>query len=366
MSSAPRASDVVTVSELARAAGVAEDRVRRLVEGGQLPALPGGFLAWHDAVAAGRRLRAAAGSTSSAGTPADGTGSVLGPAPAPHEMFAPPVLTERKTAVPAALSVAMHATALLAIFLVSVTGFASSPTTEVVTLKPEPVRLVYLTLPGPGGGGGGGGLRQKAPPPKAQRQGQSRLSSPLPVRQPPRPVVPVERPEPPKQLPGEVLPPIVAPVATAPADPQDRAGVLEESPSVADSRGPGSGGGVGTGSGTGIGEGEGTGIGEGWGGGTGGGPYRPGSGIEPPRLLREVKPQYTEEARQRGIQGQVVLEIVVRSNGAVGDVRVLRGLGYGLDRRAIEAVQQWRFSPAKRKGTPVDVMVEVDVEFKLR
>jgi TonB family protein len=62
----------------------------------------------------------------------------------------------------------------------------------------------------------------------------------------------------------------------------------------------------------------------------------------------------------------VVLEIVVRSDGRVGAVRILQGLGAGLDQRAVEAVRQWRFSPARRQGTPVDVMVEVAVEFRLR
>jgi protein TonB len=61
-----------------------------------------------------------------------------------------------------------------------------------------------------------------------------------------------------------------------------------------------------------------------------------------------------------------VLEIVVRSNGTVGDIKVLQGLGGGLDQRAIDAVRQWQFSPARRFGTPVDVVVEVAVEFKLR
>ena len=57
---------------------------------------------------------------------------------------------------------------------------------------------------------------------------------------------------------------------------------------------------------------------------------------------------------------------MVRSDGSVGEVRLLRGLGAGLDQRAIDAVRQWRFSPARRFGTPVDVLVEVAVEFKLR
>src|SRR5439155_11085679 len=108
------------------------------------------------------------------------------------------------------------------------------------------------------------------------------------------------------------------------------------------------------------------GIGPGSGGGIGGGPYRPGSGITPPRLLREVKADYTEDARRRGLAGEVVLEIVVRRDGSVGDVKLLQGLGSGLNDRAVQAVRQWRFSPAERLGTPVDVIVEVSVEFKLR
>jgi len=115
-----------------------------------------------------------------------------------------------------------------------------------------------------------------------------------------------------------------------------------------------------------MGAGTGPGIGEGSGGGTGGGPYRPGSGIEAPELLREVKPDYTEEARRRSLTGDVILEIVVRADGRVGPVKVVRGLGAGLDERAADAVRQWRFSPARRHGTPVDVVVEVAVEFRLR
>ena len=64
--------------------------------------------------------------------------------------------------------------------------------------------------------------------------------------------------------------------------------------------------------------------------------------------------------------GEVVMEIVVRRDGLVGDVKVLQGLGGGLNDRAVQAVRQWRFSPAERQGAPVDVIVEVSVEFKLR
>jgi TonB family protein len=155
----------------------------------------------------------------------------------------------------------------------------------------------------------------------------------------------------------------VAPVAS---DTSDRPGVLTESTAQSPSLGSGEGGGSGTGTGTGVGEGSGSGVGPGSGGGTGGGPYRPGAGITPPEVLREVRPEYTEEARRRNLEGEVLLEVIVRSDGGVGSVRILRGLGAGLDQRAIDAVRQWRFSPARRHGTPVDVLVEVAVEFRLR
>ena len=79
-----------------------------------------------------------------------------------------------------------------------------------------------------------------------------------------------------------------------------------------------------------------------------------------------MKADYTEDARRRSIEGEVVLEIVVRRDGSVGDVRLINGLPSGLNDRAIAAVKQWRFSPAHRLGQPVDVIVEVAVEFKLR
>jgi len=155
-------------------------------------------------------------------------------------------------------------------------------------------------------------------------------------------------------------------VAPAPADPVNKAGDPARPPSASTSPGSGTGGGVGTGAGTGLGDGRGGGIGPGEGGGTGGGPFKPGSGIEPPTLLREVKPLYTDEARRQSIVGNVVLEIVVRRDGTVGSLRVIRSLGAGLDERAVEAVRQWRFGPARRQGAPVDVIVEVSVEFRLR
>ena len=58
--------------------------------------------------------------------------------------------------------------------------------------------------------------------------------------------------------------------------------------------------------------------------------------------------------------------LIFDRDGGVGDVKILRGLAAGLNERAVQAVRQWRFAPARRQGTPVDVVVEVAVEFKLR
>ena len=304
-------------------------------------------------------------------------GLTTGPGPE-HQLFSPLRKSDRRGGMPLTASGLLHAA--FGLVLLTSLGMTSQAT---VAPRPEPQpRLVFLVKPGPGGGGGGGGLRQPAPAKPALLKGTSALKSPVPVErvvrrpipEPPKPPRPVSQalpvvqavePPPPVAKPDPV-PPVVAPVVSAPADPKDQPGVLVPPAPAPASQGPGTGGGSGSGSGTGLGQGSGSGIGEGTGGGTGGGPYRPGSGITAPAILREVKPDYTEDARRRGLSGDVVLEIVVKSDGSVGTVRVVQGLGAGLDQRAIDAVRQWRFSPARRLGTPVDVLVEVAVEFRLR
>ena len=133
------------------------------------------------------------------------------------------------------------------------------------------------------------------------------------------------------------------------------------------STGPGSGGGVGEGVGTGIGPGRGPGIGPGSGGGTGGGVYRPGGAVTAPRVIKEVKPTYTNEALSQKIQGTVVLELVVRADGQPSEIRVIRPLDPGgLDEQAIIAASQWRFQPGRLAGRPVDVLVTVMLDFWIR
>jgi TonB family protein len=132
------------------------------------------------------------------------------------------------------------------------------------------------------------------------------------------------------------------------------------------SAGPGQGGGIGTGQGRGVGEGKGPGAGPGEGGGAGGGVFRVGGGVSPPSVVSRVEPQYSEEARKARYQGTVVLEAIVRKDGTVDILRVVRSLGFGLDENAIQALKQWRFRPGMKGGIAVDVALNIEVNFNLR
>ena len=355
---AARLADVYSPSELARAAGVPARHIRDLIARGDIDAVDGVFIGRREAVRVGRLLAAGASDITQDGPYASAT----------PLLFFSQAYSQRSTGLPILASTSVHAAIMASVVFLSTVGLTSSQAEPPSERVIEPIRLVYLNLPGPGGGGGGGGLRQPAPAPRAERNGKSPIASPLPARTMPQPMASVPEPVDPEPdvLEHEPLPPIVAPIVTAPSDLRDRIGVLEKTRAANDSRGPDSDDGVGSGAGTGLGSGDGPGVGMGTGGGTGGGPYRPGSGIQPPRLLSEVKPDYTEAARQGNFEGNVLLEIIVRRNGSVGDVRILRSLDAGLDERAVWAVRQWQFAPARRLGEPVEVVVQVSVDFKLR
>jgi protein TonB len=338
--------EVFTIDEIARAAAVSTDAVRSLIRRGELNFIAGTrYLSVPNPPRTARRLREAALALHAQPT---------------KNLFARTDGVPSRTRKPAYASLAAHAALVLIVVWFSMGHTETAPLDTTVH---EESHLVFLMSPGPGGGGGGGGLRQPKPAPKILRKSERpRPQLSVPPVKAPEPVV-VAKQEAPEPEPQKE---IIAPVQTVAANNEDRVGQIEHAAEAPQSNGPGSNGGVGTGQGTGNGEGLGSGIGDGEGGGTGGGPYRPGSGIEPPRLLHEVKAQYTEDARRRGITGDVLLEVVVRRDGTVGDARVLQGLGYGLEERAISAVRQWRFAPAQRKGAPVDVIVQVAVEFTLR
>ena len=111
--------------------------------------------------------------------------------------------------------------------------------------------------------------------------------------------------------------------------------------------------------------GRGPGVGAGSGGGTGGGVFKVGGGISAPQAVSTPDPEYTEEARLAKTQGKCILWMIVDDTGKPRNIRVVRGLGFGLDAKAIEAVQQWRFQPALKDGKPVNVQISVEVGFHL-
>jgi TonB family protein len=123
--------------------------------------------------------------------------------------------------------------------------------------------------------------------------------------------------------------------------------------------------GSGAGIGTGVGSGSGAGFGPGSGGGVGGGVSHIGGGVSAPQVVSKVEPEYSEEARKAKLQGTVVLYVVVDEQGLPRDLKVVRPLGLGLDQKAIEAAQKWRFKPGLKDGHPVAVSAQIEVNFRL-
>ncbi len=256
------------------------------------------------------------------------------------------------------LSVGVHA----GIVILALIPWATSSKTPIATatnvmlVQPESLVLNLPKLDTSSGGGGGGGKHQLTPP------SLGKLPRPADKQ-----FVPPD-PEPPKNPDPTLIvePTVVAPqLAQLPSlnllnigDPQGIPGPP--------SSGSGSGGGIGNGTGRGVGSGSGPGVGPGEGGGYGGGIFRVGGGVSAPSIIHKVDPQYSEEARKARYQGTVVLEAIVQKDGSVQIVRVVRSLGFGLDEKAIEALRQWKFSPAKQNGVPVPVALNIEVNFNLR
>jgi len=122
---------------------------------------------------------------------------------------------------------------------------------------------------------------------------------------------------------------------------------------------------MGNGNGSGLGSGNGNGMGPGSGGNTGGGVRQVGGGVSAPSLVYKVEAEFSEEARKAKMSGVVTVGFVVDEKGNVIRARVIRGLGMGLDEKALEAVRQYRFKPAMENGKPVKVEVNVEVNFQI-
>jgi TonB family protein len=87
--------------------------------------------------------------------------------------------------------------------------------------------------------------------------------------------------------------------------------------------------------------------------------------VQPVEILAKPKPQYTDEARKLGLEGEVLVQVVFPATGPVQVVRVIKGLGHGLDEAAIHAAEQIRFKPAQQDGKPVDYPATVHIVFQI-
>jgi TonB family protein len=94
-------------------------------------------------------------------------------------------------------------------------------------------------------------------------------------------------------------------------------------------------------------------------------PRKVGGAVSAPTLAYQVSPQYTDQAKKAKLNGIVLLSLVVDAQGLPQNVRVVRGVGMGLDEKAIEAVKQYKFKPAMENGEPVPVQLNMEVNFKI-
>jgi len=231
-----------------------------------------------------------------------------------------------------AVSIAVHA--------ITIAGLAyllhsSTRTREpvVVTLARSP-QMIWIPDPRPAARGGGG--RPRAARPAA----------------PEKPTVAALQP-----IPAIVEPPTL--VAESVSQP-----LAEAVPVIADAA-------VDAGApraGAGEGERPGGGFGPDSGPGSGGEVYGIGNGVSAPIPLRRPPPAYTADAMRARLQGVVVLNCVVRPDGRCSDIRVTQSLDsvFGLDDQAIASAREWRFRPGERLGSPVPVLVRLEIAFNIR
>lgn len=259
-----------------------------------------------------------------------------------------------------ALSLAVHVAVIVLILVPLLPTIMSPPTTKAGPLvTPIADVSVYIAKLPPGkkpvGGGGGGGAHETLPASRGKlpKFSPQQLAPPS-VRPPLHPQLAVT----PTVLGPDTL---KLPSPNAPNYGDPLAKILNNS------NGPGGGSGIGTGAGTGVGSGSGGGVGPGNQWGTGGGFPRAGeNGYGEPECLYCPNPQYSDEAVKAKYQGVVELLIVVTPDGRASQIRVVKGLGLGLDEKAIEAVRNYRFKPALGPdGRAAAVQVILEVTFRL-
>jgi periplasmic protein TonB len=227
-------------------------------------------------------------------------------------------------------------------------------TSCVIRSTPELARQVpkwsELPLIFSGHNGGGGGNHDPLP----ASHGNIPRASLDPQISPPTVIVPKEMPRLPVDETVMVAPDIKLPQGGQIGDPTSQFSKIL-------SNGPGGRGGIGPGSGNGIGPSTGPGVGNG----------PPGifpagkMGVTVPQVIFNPEPSFSDEARKAKAQGIVLLLLVVGKDGRPYDIRVRQSLGMGLDEKAMEAVNRWRFRPATLNGQPVATQIAVQVDFHL-
>jgi periplasmic protein TonB len=249
------------------------------------------------------------------------------------------------------VSILVHAVAIALVVLLPLLlpGLISPPVTKAYSpeLATDLTISPYKLAPAAKKAGGGGGAADKVPAAKGQmpKFAWTQISRPM--------VHPLEHPE------IAVTPTVVGnPDIHLPNNKMDNWGD-PLGHSMNDSMGNGHGGGVGNGNGNGVGPGE------GWN--TGGGVPNAGTGgYGTPACLYCPRADYSDEAMKVKVQGVVELIAVITPDGRVTDVHVAKGLGLGLDEKAIEAVRTWRLKPALGPdGKPASVRQIIEVTFQL-
>jgi periplasmic protein TonB len=248
-----------------------------------------------------------------------------------------------------ALSLVLHVVVIVLLVLPFLPGFMS-PSTQA---NNQPVQMIdlspYLAKLSMGNkkAGGGGGRANNAPATRGQLPK-------LTLNQ----IAPPE-PKPPQQAKlvaqaSLMVPNIRMPSPNLPNTGDPLSGLVN------DSMGNGSGSGMGSGNGSGLGSGSEYGVG-------GGLPTAGENGYSKPDCIYCPDPQYSDEGFKLKIQGEVVLDVIIGPDGRATQVRVVKGLGYGLDQEAVKSARDiWHFKPAVGpNGQPAMVRMEIEVDFHL-
>ncbi len=94
--------------------------------------------------------------------------------------------------------------------------------------------------------------------------------------------------------------------------------------------------------------------------------FRVGHGVRQPRVISRVEPEYSVGAQAAKVEGTVLLSVVIGTDGLAHNINVVKKLGSGLDEKAVEAVQKWRFEPGMKGGTAVRTRAQIEVNYRLK